>query len=1257
MRRRSLLTLGMFSSLAMLSFGGALTACEDGPNQTFSPAGPNAGNYWNNGNPDAAVGTATGEYDANFGAKTPLNLCTADQQRVAWANMLSQPIIPGNYLNELHPTFAGLDLAGPDWAGETYENAEATLCSGIDTGLGSDGITPVEGACFGDNCEVAFNYVPATHIIGQLDLSLGYTGAADFFSDPVQFPGVIHKYHMVIGQEVQKDNQPFPLDWSDPHLDSLMEVYFGQMFTYGGGVGNPGSPGCPTLADAEAGKCPYQSGNVWNGPGNTKSASAYTYRPGYLCSSDDSCLLYGPNIAPSLGGDCYFGIRPLLSYWNFSCNVPTQPSVSTVDHFYYDFGKVLPTSHLAQDLRISATGPTTHARPGTNDPPTCNQFVGIEFNNFLSTCLTQAVTRSGVEWEKLVGGATHDVENIYFNLVGINMSWTEESLETGPGPNGSHAVVQDKDTPVMGDLATDWEFDVRTDALADNDNPQIQNAPDGATSNQFRGSGLIQRQWALLVQADMNSILAAANPTKAAFYTHFIGDPACRVPAAQAQALGCTGFEGFAINGMPEPTDNNLVGGIGVAGGDGCTTPTYTGGSCAGAPCFGNICDNISIAGSFAANNLGYGGYGSSVLVPGDPTSYFCVDPAQAPALAGGCVDGPVWTNALQFVINTVGLGNPKILPQTLQDRRYYFRWWGIALIQYLEAYGVKPAPWGTTGFVTAADVANQGLDLTSLFFDNNYGAGFDKNEYIDRSTMSATAIGPVPTPGGTITIPAKNDIGGPAPASIAMDFNYGTDTIAANQRYSDWYRRMDREEAAMFAAMLVDKSTLPGSENTVNITNLGGSILLNTNYTSYECATQWPNVTIIGNGTAAKPMIDNQPWASVCQETCPAFPQIYPNPCPFPPGVGASGTGTPELDQNGALAGCGTKKTGPGCKGYSGATIYAQNRLAAYPAVWGGTGAWCPDSGKCTGGYDKTTGACLAGDTEGDSYANGNDCNTTETKLGAGGACANPYGAVSGQNGGCIFASVPNSHGSVFQVGSHDSNNARLTYTPYTYNGTTYASGTNLELQTAYVSLPNMASPFNNNTDTGVSGGTTPPKAGATGSIVVTVPWTPSVEGIGFTIPTSGTTGKFVQTAQLDFTGVLETYLFDVVPWVDPVTNVTDPMSVQIEAIEGDDYLGEVFLCQDNGAVGGTAGDSFGTQDLLGVHMYDSGGAVLEWLTAHPGTQDSCNMIVQYSQYDNYLDVIASISAGVVVYIAQGSGYGRITDVQLFDPAIAAIP
>jgi hypothetical protein len=1258
MRRRSFFTLGIFSSLATLALGAGLTACEDGPNQTFSPAPPSAGNFWNNGDVDGSAGTGTTPLDGSPGTNiTPLNLCSADLQRAKWAEMLKQPILPGTpYLqtgkdaldfplyNNVwntglgHASFAGMDMDSNDWAGINIEGAEALLCSSIPIGSSSDGLTPTELVCFGDACEVEFEYVPSTHVVGQVILNLGYTGAADFYSDPKSMldppgtgggmaehiPGftdsahLSNHYHIVIGQQIQKNNQPFEINWNDPKIATLMMIFNAQMYYYGTDQG------------------------VYFG-------------------KDDSCLFYPPADAPSNGNQCIFGVRPLLTYWEEQCATGLQPGVSTISGIYFDFGKVMPFSHMAQVLKIDNLGPYTHPRPPpiVTDPPNCNQYIGLDFGTFLANC-GHVNTATGMEtgiianpakdvyFAKLTGGHTHDVQSVIFNVIGINMSWDDEQLNVvGPGAQG---IVQDSYLPCTGsasnptagdpscvgnpDLATDWEFDVRTDAISDNDNSAIQ----GTTQ---RGTGLMQREWANLVQNDMIAILTAnpvpgVNPSLYANHLNAFttGDASCRVPPAQAQALGCTGFEGFAIAGSPDSTD-----------------------TCPGSP----ICDNFA-AGGYA--ELLYGGYGSSALAPGDPTSYFCQDPSLASSDLGNCIDAAVWVNALQFVTNVAGGGNPATLPWQLKDRRYFFRWWGIAMIKYYMAYGANQIPFGTTGYLSWLDVDNQNLDLTSLFFDNNFGASFDKDEYIIRgnalpggiAVQQATPI-TAATPASpitSVTVPATV-AGGLllGPAAIPMDYNYGSDTLAANQRYTDWYKRMDREEAAMFRAMLVDKTDLYGSENDVNITNLAGSPLLAANYGSYECATQWPTVEIPGSGPNAGSVVPaGTPWTEACQTACPTLATI-PGSCPFPPGVmvnlapagqapNLSPTGIPTGDQNGTPATQGYPAAGTNpafdppipypavaqVNALAGGLVTPQVRLAAYPAVWGGTGAFCVGSGDTE---------------EGDSYSTGSAGNPFQ-----GTACGGTYSMTASQ------------HGSVFKTASTDVNNARIQF--LTTGGTAMPgvpTGT-LETLQAFINIPNMANPFNSNTHVGgtgfsAAGNGAAPLKGAD-SINVAVPWSPSVENVGFSIPISGTTSKFVQTAQLDFTGVLETYTVDYEPWTDPTTGAMDG-TIKIDAIEGNDFLGEAFLCQDLGTYGSASGDFIGTQDLLGVHMYDSGGQVLVWLTDHPGLQDTCNVIVQYSEYDNYLNYIASLSAGVAVGISQGSGYGRIVSITIFDPQIAQIP
>jgi hypothetical protein len=194
-------------------------------------------------------------------------------------------------------------------------------------------------------------------------------------------------------------------------------------------------------------------------------------------------------------------------------------------------------------------------------------------------------------------------------------------------------------------------------------------------------------------------------------------------------------------------------------------------------------------------------------------------------------------------------------------------------------------------------------------------------------------------------------------------------------------------------------------------------------------------------------------------------------------------------------------------------------------------------------------------------------------------------------------------------------------------------------------------------------------------------VPWTPSQPGVGFTIPVNGSSDLMVQTAQLDFTGNLETYVVDWVPYVDPSLMgcayapqgapnggcntgyscqagecVASDNTIEVRAIEAHDFLGEVFMCQDPL-----------TGDVLHMRMYTPVADILAWLTAHPGdpqnvntgpssAQTACGIIVRYSPFDNYPDIITSLTYGVAVFTNPGLGLGRVVDATVFNPAYETI-
>src|ERR1017187_6865679 len=93
-----------FCLVAMLAFA---AGCEDGPNQTYSPAPGNAATAWTNPNADAAVPTGSQNFDAGYPTTGKTTLCSTDFKRQRWAWMLRQPVSPPRF-------YAGIDMAGVD---------------------------------------------------------------------------------------------------------------------------------------------------------------------------------------------------------------------------------------------------------------------------------------------------------------------------------------------------------------------------------------------------------------------------------------------------------------------------------------------------------------------------------------------------------------------------------------------------------------------------------------------------------------------------------------------------------------------------------------------------------------------------------------------------------------------------------------------------------------------------------------------------------------------------------------------------------------------------------------------------------------------------------------------------------------------------------------------------------------------------------------------------------------------------------------
>jgi hypothetical protein len=1212
MRQKSTIALSLLSLL--------FVACEDGPNQTFMSAPATAGNLWNNGNPDASVNTGINSYDANFGSISAIQNCTADQKRVIWANMLQQPIaLPLN--------FAGLNLAGETateqarFAGLTLQEAESINCVGFNGGPGT--------IFWGDNGEVEFDYNTSNFRVADIGLSLGYNGAMTMHQRLTSRFGS-HEYVFRLGVPILRDNSIYEINWSDISHHDLNEIFNAIMATFGAGLVPADTPD-PDPND---------------------------------CYADGSCLIVTPAQAPGNGGSCFMAFLPIEGFlFTTDCTTNTQPTISVPTSMFQEYYQSEPYSYEANSQLISAEGPySTRRFNSLADPPTCFLQIGMDWTTFINNCILYAppgttlntvvddagLTIREVNLAKTLFSPTHDNETIDFNIVGVNLDWADEAVIANP-----QAIVQDRQFPCAGpslsypscgiaDLTqartVQWGTDIYDNGLPFNDT-------DNSGNYTGKGSSYIYREWMNLAQAQVNAELAKAFPVNAPLYIHAIGDPACFVDAVSANAIGCTGLEGIALQGSPEPSD-------------GCGTASP-------AP----ICANYQ-AGGYFSQTFGGPGYGVSVLHSGTIYAIFCQNPLNVAVgtdpLNGNCRYNTSWVGALAQVVAVAGLSDANNLPGELADRRYYFKWYGEAEIKYMKAFDGLPSNQTHTTF---ADVAAQQIDLESIFYDTS--GPFDFVEYIERTFMANHSVvygagNQVPTGmAGAVTVPANLN-------SVPMDFSIGVETLAGEQQFTSWYKFAYRYETAMFNAMLEDKATstpavptaglpctlateaakcntyngapfygavcqvqdpstsagvctpLPGSQNNVNITNLAGNALLQGNYGSYECATQWPNVTIkIPSGGTI-----SGTWSDVCSQACPNLQGVYPS-CPRPPlAPPAPGALPCTTNTDCTVAGTGCNAFTGLCQslaldlngsdsanGLGGSTP----RLAAYPAVWG-QGAAC----------NATNNTCMGG-----------KCGATETPCGEDLDCVpilnpwapanNPY-STSPCAGFANGVPVASGVGSVFAVGHKAKAAARLSF-----------KSTNPSNLTAYLSIPSFLTPYNAITLPGQAPPLTP--------LLTTVPWSPSYDGVGFDIPVNATLDKNIQTQQLDFRGILATYLLDVVPWTDPITNAPDG-TLTVDAIEGDDFLGEGFLCQDIGSY-----PVPGSEDLLGAHMYDSAASMLQWIADHPSSEINCGLIVRYTVYDNYVDYITSLTAGVRLSFSTGTSLGRVDAIVAFDPNLVGAP
>lgn len=181
---------------------------------------------------------------------------------------------------------------------------------------------------------------------------------------------------------------------------------------------------------------------------------------------------------------------------------------------------------------------------------------------------------------------------------------------------------------------------------------------------------------------------------------------------------------------------------------------------------------------------------------------------------------------------------------------------------------------------------------------------------------------------------------------------------------------------------------------------------------------------------------------------------------------------------------------------------------------------------------------------------------------------------------------------------------------------------------QQVMISIPVRLNPYDS---------TSPPAP----SISKLLPWVPKQPGNGFNIPVDGSRNQFIETSNLDLSGItISAYVYYDCQIDSSTGQCMANGALQFDAVFSTDFLGDVFLCKD--AVAG---------DLLTAHMYTSVGDMLAFLASHPNVYSTCGLIIRYSPYDNYADYITSLTNGVQLEVTQGGGYGRIVGATLFVP------
>lgn len=759
-----------------------LVGCEDGPNQTVSPAPGGAAGLWNNAGPDASTNDPGSQaFDAGGGGTNSVNICTAAEQQAAWSKAFTLPLIPPFGA-------AGIDLsANNTFKTVTIEdiqngrNGNQKLCQGFNSanfcldGSGSPGYA------WGESDQITTCYDIASHAVTFFDLLPGYDGEAKF-KLPATFGGqpvpravaqdgttgqdLNYVWH--IGQGITENGKPLDMQWGPAdggvtHTKSgasdavANKLFLALTYTFN-----------PTLIGAS------QGGLNWMTDGT------------YNCLATAICRT-SMNTDGS-GGN--FGARTVALYANFAqSNSTDKATASSPSDIYMYPVKYMPFSFANFNVGLDTfKGPNTdpgltfNGQPiygpytpagvlspaGAPQTPFCTLYMGQTYGDFKKNCMMVSgdANTDKTTLAKLLGAQHHAAEWFVFSVNGQNSFFSADAKELAP-PN--YVLADSEQEPPDDSVASCLFNDIRSYGLALNDMRGDQVPPTPAVTaidkyedaklqgQDYHGSAAIMGYYRQLVFDDLRAQLTAMGVTPQT-------DPTkCWTGGATLGYVfpdGCTGFEMMVTQSMPM----------------GLPDTTWQ--------------DKM---------DLGPKKYHPpTIFRSGDPVVDFAADPS---ILVKHAPDN-TFNNGSTFLVQSsllqveyvIGHGNINRVPPAARDWRYYFRFWAQAFTKYLLNRSKNPT-WHDLYKDTCKGGCRQ-INQDALFFDLNNG--LDKFEYIDR------------TPAQTVGAP--------------VDFEYNMLITSSNTQSMNFFQRLTRAETALYTAMLEDKTQPPGSNENIFISDLFGS-------------------------------------------------------------------------------------------------------------------------------------------------------------------------------------------------------------------------------------------------------------------------------------------------------------------------------------------------------------------------------------------------------------------------------------------------